>query len=105
MQPVWHDACTLDELVDREPLPVWVADTPIAVVRVGERTYALHDVCTHEDAPLSEGVVVDGCLECPMHQGRFDLATGAAMRRPCTVAVRSYPTRVLGATVQVGLLS
>lgn len=99
----WYDLIDLEALEDEEPLPVEAAGVPIALVRVGERTYALHDECTHEDAPLSDGFVEDGCIECPLHQGRFDLASGAAMRLPCTVPVRTYPTRVLDGTVQVGL--
>lgn len=99
----WHDVIAFDELEDEEPVPVDVDDTKIALVRVGERTYALHDECTHEVAPLSDGYVEDGLVECPLHQGAFDLASGAAVRLPCTRAVRTYPTRVVDGTVQVGI--
>lgn len=99
----WHDVIALDELEDEEPTPVKVHETPIALVRVQDEVFALHDVCTHEVAPLSEGFVEDGCLECPLHQGLFDLATGKAVKEPCTVAVRTYPTRVVDGTVAVGI--
>lgn len=48
----WHEVIALDELEDEEPTPVQVGDTPIALVRVDDDVFALHDVCTHEVAPL-----------------------------------------------------
>jgi 3-phenylpropionate/trans-cinnamate dioxygenase ferredoxin subunit len=50
-------------------------------------------VCTHQYALLSEGYVEDGCIECPLHQGRFDLKTGAALGAPVTEPVRVYRVR------------
>lgn len=99
----WHEVIAFDELEDEEPTPVRVDDTPIALVRVEDQIYALHDVCTHEVAPLSEGFVEDGCLECPLHQGLFDLETGKAVKEPCTVDVRTYPTRVVDGVVEIGI--
>ncbi|MDO5683439.1 MAG: non-heme iron oxygenase ferredoxin subunit [Propionibacteriaceae bacterium] len=97
----WHQVIALDELEDEEPTPVQVGETPIALVRVADDVYALHDICTHEVAPLSDGFVEDGCLECPLHQGLFDLATGKAVKEPCTVDVRTYQTRVVDGTVEI----
>lgn len=99
----WHDVIALDELEDEEPTPVQVGDTPIALVRVDEEVFALHDVCTHEVAPLSDGFVEDGCLECPLHQGLFDLATGKAVKEPCVVDVTTYQVRIVDGVVEVGI--
>lgn len=99
----WHDVIALDALEDEEPTPVTVAGIPIALVRVDEDVYALHDECTHEIAPLSDGFVEDGCLECTLHQGMFDLATGKAVKEPCTVDVKTYPTRVVDGNVEIGV--
>lgn len=99
----WHEAIALDDLEDEEPTPVQVDGTPIALVRLDDDVYALHDICTHEVAPLSDGFVEDGCIECPLHQGLFDLATGKAVKEPCTVDVRAYPTRIVNGTVEIGI--
>lgn len=99
----WHEIGRLDELEDEEPVAVTVADQDIAVVRVGDDVYALHDRCTHEVAPLSDGYVEDCTLECTLHQGVFDLRTGQAIKEPCTVDVRTYPARVVDGTVEIGV--
>ena len=49
-------------------------ERPVALVRSGGEWHALHNICTHQFALLSDGYVEDGCIECPLHQGRFDRA-------------------------------
>nr|WP_317154200.1 non-heme iron oxygenase ferredoxin subunit [Sphingopyxis indica] len=67
--------------------------TPLAIFRKEGRFFALHDLCTHGQARLSEGFVEDGCIECPLHQGLFDIETGEPRSAPVTVAVRCYTVR------------
>jgi len=74
---------------------------PIAMFRQGESLHALHDLCTHGNARLSDGYVEDGRIECPLHQGLFDICTGAACGGPVTEDVRSYPVRVRDGRVEV----
>lgn len=50
----------------------------------------------HEYACLSDGFVIDGVIECPLHQGCFDIATGKAKRAPVTVDLQTYQTRIDG---------
>ncbi len=97
----WHDVGAPDDFVEDEPRGVVADGVPIAVFRIGEELFALHDLCTHETAPLSEGFVEDGCVECPLHQGLFDLRTGAARKEPCTVPVQTYEVRVSAGRVEI----
>ena len=53
-----------------------IGDVPVAVVRAGGEVFALHDVCSHEEVPLSEGEVYDHTVECWLHGSCFDLRTG-----------------------------
>ena len=54
--------------------------------------YVLLDgMCTHNQTHLAGGLLVDGCIECPKHNGRFDLRTGEPTRRPVKVPLRTYP--------------
>ena len=66
----------------------------VAVFRLGEEIFALKDLCTHGNAKLSDGYVEDGCVECPLHQGRFDVVTGRAVGVPCTQDVRTFALSV-----------
>ena len=49
---------------------------PVALVRTGGEVFALHDVCSHEEVPLSEGDIYDRTVECWLHGSCFDLRTG-----------------------------
>lgn len=99
----WHDAAATDELVEGEVLAVSVAGVPVALFLVEEGVFALHDLCSHGQARLSDGYVEDGCVECPLHQGLVDIRSGAARSAPITEPVRSYPVRRVGDRIEVGL--
>ena len=97
----WHEAVEADVLGEEEAMGVTLAGRQIALCRSGGELYALDNVCTHQYALLSEGFVEDGCIECPRHQGRFDLKTGFALCPPVTEPVRVYPVRTEGDKVFV----
>lgn len=65
----------------------------LVLVRTGETILALHDVCAHAGGPLSEGTIVDGCVECPWHGSWFRLADGAAKRGPTVYDQPAYDVR------------
>ncbi len=44
--------------------------------------FAVSNLCRHQFAKLGRGAVRDGCLECPWHRARYDVATGAMVRGP-----------------------
>ncbi|BAI74450.1 rieske (2Fe-2S) domain protein (plasmid) [Azospirillum sp. B510] len=66
----------------------------IALYAVEGEYFATSDVCTHGQAFLSDGYLDGHLIECPLHQGLFDVRTGAAAGAPCTVPVRSFPVKV-----------
>lgn len=74
---------------------------PLAVVRHGENVYALSDRCSHGMASLSEGEIENGRIYCPYHSGAFELATGAAVEKPCTIAIRAYKVEVQNDTLML----
>ena len=97
----WRPACPLSALVDETPLAVEVAGIAVCVVRVAGEFFAVHDECTHEAVPLSEGDVEDGAIECWRHGSRFDLRSGTVLNPPAVEPVPVYPTRVDGGQVHV----
>jgi nitrite reductase/ring-hydroxylating ferredoxin subunit/uncharacterized membrane protein len=48
----------------------------------GDPLIALSAVCAHEGGPLDKGTVADGCIECPWHRSRFEIATGRVRQGP-----------------------
>ena len=63
---------------------VTFGDLDVLLVHTPNGIAAVDDRCPHMAAPLSLGEL-DGCLvACPLHNGRFDLATGDVERMPTT---------------------
>lgn len=56
--------------------------------------HATQDRCSHGNASLAEGYIEDGIIECPLHQGCFDIRTGEAVSAPCKVPIRVYPIKI-----------
>ncbi len=85
-------------------LQIEVGDAFISIWNVKGILYAIDDICTHEEAYLSEGELIDDCCAmCPLHGSEFDLATGVARCLPATEPVRTYPVRVEGDEVQIAI--
>lgn len=66
---------------------------PLVLYRDGGSIWALHDVCAHAGGPLHEGKLVDGCVECPWHGSRFELADGHVRRGPSVYDQPVYEVR------------
>jgi len=69
---------------DGEVVAVSINDQAIAIARVDGKVYAFDDRCTHEECPLSDGLVEGTEIECWRHGARFDLQTGAVTLPPAT---------------------
>ncbi|HMA47388.1 MAG TPA: non-heme iron oxygenase ferredoxin subunit [Frankiaceae bacterium] len=95
--------CALSDLDEESALHVDVDGTPVCVARSHGRVYAVRDVCSHAEVPLSEGDVEDGTVECWLHGSRFDLATGKPIGLPATVPVPVYPVKTEGDDVLVAV--
>jgi 3-phenylpropionate/trans-cinnamate dioxygenase ferredoxin component len=65
--------------------------------------FASDGLCTHEHVDLTEGFVFDNVIECPRHQGRFDVRTGRAMGAPVCIDLKTYPVKVEGGQVYIRL--
>jgi 3-phenylpropionate/trans-cinnamate dioxygenase ferredoxin subunit len=96
-------ACALADVPEDGALGVEIGDTPVAIVRVGSEIFALRDVCSHEEVPLSEGEIYDHTVECWLHGSCFDLRTGKPTGPPATRPVPTYPVKTEGDDVYVSL--
>ena len=56
--------------------------------------YATDGICTHESVHLEDGLVMDDEIECPMHQGIFNIKTGKAISPPACNDLKTYPIKV-----------
>jgi 3-phenylpropionate/trans-cinnamate dioxygenase ferredoxin subunit len=65
--------------------------------------FATQNLCTHDNGTLSDGMLVDGEIECPRHGGRFNPQTGAATQMPAMFPIRTFPVKVEGEHVLVAV--
>jgi naphthalene 1,2-dioxygenase system ferredoxin subunit len=99
----WIPVLPLAALNEGEVTSAVVADREVALYLVDGQPYATDNQCTHGDARLSDGFVMDHCIECPLHQGQFDIRTGEPLCEPATEPIRTYPVRVADGGVEVGV--
>jgi 3-phenylpropionate/trans-cinnamate dioxygenase ferredoxin subunit len=100
--------CPLSAVVDGSAVRIELAAVDVAVVRVGDEVFALEDVCSHAEFPLTDGDVdrVDvPTIECALHGSRFDLRTGKPLGPPATQPVRTYPVSVIDGDVYIDMES
>jgi MocE subfamily Rieske [2Fe-2S] domain protein len=97
----WHLAGMAADFEDEDVEQLWVGELAIAVYRAEGKFYATQDLCTHEHAYLSDGVVVDCVVECPFHQGRFDIRSGKALGPPVIEPLETYPIKVVDGRLYV----
>ncbi len=70
-----------------------------AVYNTASGFYATDGHCTHEQAHLADGLVIDEIIECPLHQGRFHIPSGRAKSPPVCVDLKTFPAKVEGGQV------
>lgn len=96
-------ACAVDDVPDNGAVHVDLGDTPVAIVKTDGDFYAIYDVCSHEEVPLSEGDIEGTTIECWLHGSCFDLATGKPTGLPATRPVPVFPVKIDGGDVFVRL--
>jgi naphthalene 1,2-dioxygenase system ferredoxin subunit len=99
----WMDALASDDLPADDVLGVMVDGRDIALYTVDGEVYATDNVCTHGHARLCDGFLDGHQIECPLHQGRFDVRSGQPTCAPAVEALRSYPVKVEGGRVWLAL--
>src|SRR5690606_20314652 len=88
---------------DDEMLPVSVGDKHVVLIRLNGDIRAVNNVCTHQFAFLSDGIVDDGCIECPLHQASFDVLTGERRNGPECPDLAVYPVKLEDGHVYVDI--
>jgi MocE subfamily Rieske [2Fe-2S] domain protein len=97
----WHFAGLAEDFEDEDIEQIIVGELAVAVYRAEGKFYATQDLCTHEHAYLSDGVLIDCIVECPFHQGRFDVRTGAALGAPVIVPLKTFPIKLVDGKIFV----
>ena len=90
----WIDLLAIEQLNQSDVTAVNVQGREIALYEIDGQIYATDNLCTHGAGRMSDGFFDGLEIECPLHQGRFDVSTGQAMCAPLTENIRVYPVRI-----------
>ena len=91
---------------DIEPGEVFISNVEgeqLAVCNVDGEFYAIQDACTHDGASFDQTDLEGTEIFCPRHGAIFDVTNGAVLGAPASEPVRTFPVRVEGDTIKVGL--
>lgn len=88
----WLEICAAADLGLTDVIRFDHGKKTYALVRDGEgKLYAADGICTHGNTHLADGLVKDGIIECPKHNGRFNLSDGSPARVPICRGLATYP--------------
>ncbi len=95
-QPVsgWLEVCAAEQIGREDVVRFDHDQKSYALYRTADdRYFATDGFCTHGNAHLADGMVKGCLIECPKHNGRFDITNGAPRRAPVCVPLQTYPVR------------
>jgi naphthalene 1,2-dioxygenase system ferredoxin subunit len=95
----WIDAADEDGVPEDDVIGLQVAGKDLALYKVEGSVFATDNTCTHGQARLCDGFLDGYEIECPLHQGKFDIRNGRGTCAPIVEDVRSYPVRIEGGRV------
>lgn len=103
MTQQWIDVAAEDAVPDEDVVALAVQGRELAFYASEGEIFATDNICTHGQARLCDGFFEGGEIECPLHQGRFNVRSGKAMCAPLTQDLRVYPVKIENGRVFVDL--
>ena len=94
-------AMKASELAEGTMSALDVNGTHILLAKIEGEVSALGGTCTHEDADLGLGFVIEDRVVCPLHLSQFDLRTGQVLNPPATAPLRSFNAKIEGGMIFV----
>lgn len=100
----WVEVCDADRLEPEDVIRFDHARKTYAIARLADGSYHATDgICTHGNQHLAEGLVKDGIIECPKHNGRFHLHDGSPARAPICRGLATYPVEVRNGRIAINV--
>jgi methionine sulfoxide reductase heme-binding subunit len=94
------DVCAVDDIPEKRARIISLRGERVALFRYDEKISAVSNVCQHQNGPLGEGRIIDGCITCPWHGFQYLPETGRAPA-PFTEKVPTFQVRVIDGRICV----
>lgn len=96
----FYKVCQLDDIADNRAKIFQLNGQDIAVFKYDGKISAVHNACKHQNGPLGEGKIIDGCITCPWHGFQY-LPESGASPPPFKEKVHTYDVRIQDTAVYV----
>ncbi len=97
----WRDIIAVSALEKGWVTRVEIGPRKLAIYDTPSGIFASLALCNHGGADLCDGYFDGHVIECPLHQGAFDVRDGMPFGAPATKPMRVFETRVTNGMVQV----
>jgi len=94
------DACSVESIPDECAAVVSLSGERVAIFKFDGKICAISNVCRHQNGPLGEGKIIDGCVTCPWHGYQYLPETGASPP-PFTERVSTFHTQIVNGRVWI----
>ncbi len=91
-----HKVGSVSGISDGEMQVVDAGGEEVLLLKTEGQVYAVAAICTHALGYLDQGDLEEFTVFCPLHEGSFDVRTGAALTLPCTEPLKTFPVKVEG---------
>src|SRR4030095_3269269 len=72
------DACAVADIPEKRARIICLSGERVAIFKYDGKITAVSNVCQHQNGPLGEGKILDGCITCPWHGYQYWPETGAS---------------------------
>jgi len=103
LEEQWIRVAGVDDVPAGEAAPIEIMGLNLALYNVDGTFFCTDNVCSHAYALLSEGWLEGHLIECPLHNGQFDVRTGRGQGSPITEDIRSYQVKIDDSDVLIRL--
>ena len=94
------DACAVENIPEKCAKVISIHGERVAIFKYDGKVSAISNVCRHQNGPLGEGKIIDGCVTCPWHGYQYLPETGASPP-PFTEKVATFKTRIIDGRVLI----
>jgi 3-phenylpropionate/trans-cinnamate dioxygenase ferredoxin subunit len=100
----WIKVADLAEVPPGTMICVESGSEPVAIYHLEDGTVCATDaICSHQFALLTDGILEDDLVECPLHAAQFNVRTGKPISEPAETDLKTYEVRLEGTDILVKL--
>ena len=100
---VFISVAKIGDVAPGSVIKVYANGLTFALYNLEGTFFATEEICTHAQASLAEGFVIDDTIECPLHGASFSIKTGEVLSAPATEPLKTFPVHVENGEVLIGI--